>query len=259
MPLLPRCRAREREGQIDRLVARTVPARAELRRGRAVIVVRNDRAAVAREIGALGREGGSVRVPRRPVASRIDAPLIAQAQRNTCESAALAVLLAAAGTPIDQSRLQRALPRSGPADPQGVGPDRVWGDPDLGYVGRADGGGDAGGFGVYPGPVRRVAARFGTDLDDLTGVPARRVYERLLQGRAVMAWVGLSDGPAGEWRSPSGRRIRVNFEEHTVVLRGIAPDGSVRVSNVLKGTAETWSRERFESMWRLLGRRALGL
>lgn len=97
------------------------------------------------------------------------APVIAQRLHNNCESAALEVLLATHGIRVDQLRLQAALPRSGPLDPQGTGPDRVWGDPDLGFVGRADGGGTAGGFGAYPRPVAAVAARYEMPLRNMTG------------------------------------------------------------------------------------------
>ena len=72
-----------------------------------------------------------------------------------------------------------------------------------------------------------------------------------------MVWVGLSAGPYGEWTSPRGRRIRVNFGEHTVVLHGIREDGSLLVSNPLEQTREVWDRGKFERMWELLGRRAL--
>ena len=73
-----------------------------------------------------------------------------------------------------------------------------------------------------------------------------------------MAWVGLSDGPYGEWRSPRGRNVRVNFGEHTVVLTGMRGDGRIRVVNPLEGTRELWTRQRFETMWARLGNRALG-
>lgn len=73
-----------------------------------------------------------------------------------------------------------------------------------------------------------------------------------------MVWIGLSDGPYGIWRSPGGKPIRVNFGEHTVVLNGMTRNGDLRVINPLRGTAEVWTRARFESAWALLGRRALG-
>lgn len=240
-----------------RWVGRALGTSARVREGRAVIGYRYDRAATVERVAALGSDGGVVRAVRRPVSSSIEAPVFQQAQRNSCESAALAILMATTGRTIDQGRLQRALPTSGEPDPVGSGSQRVWGDPDLGYVGRPDGGGVAGGFGVYPGPVRATAKRFGVRLEDLTGRSPGAVYDRLLQGRAVMVWIGLSDGPYGEWRSPSGKEIRVNFGEHTVVLHGLTEDGLLEVSNPLQGTSERWTKEQFEAKWELLGRRAL--
>lgn len=199
-----------------------------------------------------------VQVVRTAVSSRIAAPVVRQFARNACEAAALHILLSTTGVRVSQQRLQAAFPRSGPLDPVGGGPQRIWGDPDLGYVGRPEGGGTAGGFGVYPGPVAATARRYGRGLDDLTAGAAARIYARLRAGRAVMAWIGLSDGPYGEWRSPQGKRIKANFGEHTIVLTGISRNGDLRAVNPLDGALESWSRTRFEAAWRLLGRRALG-
>ncbi len=251
-----------RQGRLDSralhaAVERALPDTARLRHGDARVVYRYDTSATARAALAVGPDGGIVTAVRRAESATIAAPVIRQAERNTCETAALSILLATAGVRVSQERLQRQLPRSGPLDPRGSGSERVWGDPELGYVGRGDGGGAAGGFGVYPGPVAAVAKRNGTALSDLTRASPRRVYRRLLDGRAVMAWVGLSEGPYDEWRSPRGRRVRVNFGEHTVVLTGVRRDGSLRIVNPLQGTVEIWSRRKFEAMWSLLGRRAL--
>lgn len=243
--------------RLRRAVADALPARTTADRDRATIVYANDRSATAAQAVRAARGASAVVIVREPVSSRIGAPIIAQRMRNNCETAALSILLRSLNVTVSQEQLQKQLPRSGPTDPQGVGANTVWGDPDRGFVGRADGGGPAGGFGVYPGPIAALARRYGVELTDLSGESAARVYARLLHGRAVMAWVGLAAGPYGTWTSPAGRRIEVNFNEHTVVLRGINTDGSVEVSNPLKGTAETWSRSKFEAMWDLLGRRAL--
>lgn len=216
-----------------------------------------DGPATARRASRLGSAGGTVSAVRRPVATTIAAPVIAQRLRNNCEATALSILLATIGRRVDQLRIQRAFPTSGPVDPRAAAGTMTWGDPDDGFVGRADGGGAAGGFGVYPGPVRATAKRFGARLDDLSGRPASAVYRSLRSGHAVMAWIGLSDGPYGEWLSPAGRRINVNFGEHTVVLHGITRDGDLLVSNPLKGTRERWSSAQFELLWSRLGRRAL--
>lgn len=191
------------------------------------------------------------------MSSEIRAPVVAQRLRDNCESAALQVLLATVGVDAGQLRLQGELPRSGPLDPGTVGGARVWGDPEQGFVGRADGGGLAGGFGVYQRPVRGVAARHGVTLKDLSGAPAAAVYRRLLSGHAVMVWVGLGNGPFMRWRSLQGRLVNVNLNEHAVVLTGVGADGRLSVVNVLQGTRERWSRDEFEVMWTRLGRRAL--
>ena len=228
-------------------------------RGRARIRYVYDIETTTDRVLAAPSDTRRVQAVRAAVSSRIAAPVVRQFARNTCEAAALHILLSTTGVRVSQQRLQTAFPRSGPLDPEGSGPQRVWGDPDLGYVGRAEGGGVAGGFGVYPGPVAATARRYGRRLDDLSdGAPAR-IYARLRAGRAVMAWIGLSDGPYGEWLSPQGKRIQANFGEHTIVLTGISRNGDLRVVDPLRGVLETWTRTRFESAWQLLGRRALGV
>ncbi len=187
---------------------------------------------------------------------RIHAPVIPQALHNDCEAAALASLLASTGVHAGQRRLQSELPRSGPLDPVWRRGRRIWGDPELGFVGRTDGGGPAGGFGVYQRPVAAVAARHGRPLSDLTGLAPALLYRHLQAGFAVEAWVGLSAGPYEDWLSPTGRAVHVNLGEHTVVLTGIGP-GVIRLVNPLHGTRETWTRADFERRWRLLGDRAL--
>jgi uncharacterized protein YvpB len=238
-------------------LARTLPSTATVDSGGVETVYQIDRERTAAAIARAGQP--VVEATGRAVATSIRAPVIAQALRNNCETAALQVLLATTGVSADQLTLQDQLAASGPLDPVGgEGEEPVWGDPDEGYVGRADGSGPAGGFGVYPGPIAQLAARYDRRLEDLTGASVAAIHRRLLAGRAVMAWVGLGDGPYRSWRSPSGRPIRVNLNEHTVVLTGVRRDGSLSVVNVLEGTRETWSRAEFERDWELLGRRALG-
>ncbi|MCW2953114.1 MAG: hypothetical protein JWQ48_2284 [Conexibacter sp.] len=243
---------------LTRAVEAAVLATAWQRSGTSSVLYRNDRAGVLRAVAGLSAAGGVVEVRRRALASRIAAPVIAQTLRNDCEATALQSLLATRGALVPQLRLQAELPRSGPLDPIGAGAQRVWGDPESGFVGRPDGGGESGGFGVYQRPIQSLAARHGQQLVDLTRAAPARLYQQLLLGHAVMAWIGLSDGPYAQWHSPAGRLVRVDYGEHAVVLDGIDADGAVRVMNPLEGTQETWSRARFESAWGLLGRRALG-
>lgn len=228
-----------------------------VRRGRARVVYEMTPAGVARTVGRLASGREAAVLPARPVSSSIAAPVVAQELRNNCETASLETLMATVGRRVPQGELQAALPRSGPLDPVGEGESRVWGDPEEGYVGRAEGGGVAGGFGVYQGPIMDLAARYGVRLVDLTGRPLEEVLARVRGGTAVMVWIGLSDGPYGRWSSPSGRPVEVNFGEHTVVLAGVTAEGRLRVVNPLQGTRELWTRDEFAVLWDRLDRRAI--
>lgn len=186
-------------------------------------------------------------------------PLVKQAFRNNCETAALSMLLASAGAPVDQRVLQREVAKSDPLDPI-VGADGTWtwGAPDQGFVGRVRGGGTAGGFGVYQGPIRRLAARHGVRLTDLSRGDVEVIVRRLRRERPVLAWIGLSEGPYRRWRTRAGRLISVNLGEHSVVLTGIR-GSKILVNDPLTGARLGWSIAEFAGKWRLLGRRALGL
>lgn len=186
-------------------------------------------------------------------------PVIRQVYRNNCETAALSMLLASVAVRVDQRQLQRTLRRSGPLDPRTASDGTVtWGDPDVGFVGRVRGGGIAGGFGVYPGPILQLAARYGVQLTDMSRRPVAQLLARLGAGRPVMTWIGLSQGPYRRWVSPAGKPIVVNFGEHVVVLVRLTPDGIV-LNDPLTGSRKTWPVEEFKARWKLLGRRALGV
>lgn len=246
---LPRPRLRHTLGRLPR-------GRRE-RRGRAVIAWDTDEPALQRAVGrALRADGGVVRLPERRVAANTRLPIVKQALRNICESAALSMLLASRGIKADQLSLQRQLPRNGPLDPQQSGGATLWGDPDHGFVGRPNGGGTSGGYGVYEGPIRDLARHHGAKLRKLRGSSPAAIYRQLLAGHPVMVWVGLTDGPFQTWQTPSGRAVTGNFGEHTVVLTGI--DGqTVAVNDPLTGSRVQWSRDEFEQLWERLGRRAL--
>ena len=91
----------------------------------------------------------------------------------------------------------------------------------MGFVGRADGGGPAGGFGVYQSPIADLARRHGVVLRDLSHQSPNDIYRTLLSGHPVMVWVALSGGPYASWHSPAGKIVNVNYGEHAVVLSGV--------------------------------------
>jgi uncharacterized protein YvpB len=235
-----------------------VPATTTINDGRAKIHGRTERRSLGREIKrAVAAGGGVIVVPWRPLAVNIRIPVVKQTLQDDCEVTALSMLLRFAGKRVDQLTLQRQVARSGPLDPE-LGPQgEVWGDPRLGFVGRPDGGGPAGGFGVYQGPIAALARQHGVDTRDLSRRSPQAIYRTLLSGKPVMVWVGLSEGPYATWHSPSGALVRVNYGEHAVLLTGVSGE-DVTVNDPLSGEKLTWPKSQFEAMWDLLGRRALG-
>ncbi len=236
----------------------TVPAGRTAHRGPTVIELRTERAALSRELAhAVRRGGGKLAVPERAVAARTRVPLVQQALRDNCETASLSMILAFRGKAVGQLALQSEVAHSKPLDPT-VSPagSEVWGDPSLGFVGRADGGGPGGGYGVYQRPIEALARRHSVDLRDLTGAGPQAVYRALLSGHPVLAWVALSDGPFATWQTPAGRTVRANYGEHAIVLTGVGPR-TVSLNDPLSGRRLSWAKPDFERMWAALGRRAL--
>ena len=237
---------------------RQIPPGRREKRSRAVVTLETDYAATASMLRRVAREGdNTVAVAERPVSSSMSLPVVKQRLRNNCETAALSMLLLARGRQGDQLQLQRQLPRSGPLDPQtGRDGSLMWGDPREGYVGRPEGGGTSGGYGVYEKPIAALARRRGLTVTDLSRDPAWRVYDAVRNGRPVMVWIGLTEGPFKTWQTPAGKPFTGNFGEHTVVLTGIEGD-QLAVNDPLSGQRLTWSKTQFEVMWKRLGTRAL--
>ena len=247
MPDAEAARLSEGKGQLP------VPETREVSDGSATVTYRVDE----RELRSrLADAPATLTVPEIPIASRIRTPVIQQQFSNNCETAALAMLLASQGVEQDQTSLQEAVAHDGPLDPE-TGPDggMVWGDPERGFVGRVDGGGTAGGFGVYEQPILDLANRY-VDAVDLTGKGPDAVYQQLLRGRPVFTWIGLQDGPYETWQSPRGEEVTVNYGEHTVLLIGIEGD-RLLVNDPLDGQRKWWSKAEFEVMFDRLDQRAI--
>ena len=247
-----------RQPQAVEALLGAVPATRTVRRGSATFEFSVDRRGLARELDRTVRAGGGAVVVReRPTATSIRVPLVKQVLQDDCEATALSMILAYRGKRVGQLALQDQVAHSRPLDPTvSASGSEIWGDPNLGFVGRADGSGPAGGFGVYQGPIKALARRHGVALDDLTGASPAAIYRTLLAGHPVMAWVALSNGPFATWQTPAGRTVHVNYGEHAVVLTGVGPAG-VSVNDPLSGGRLTWAKPQFEQMWAGLGRRAL--
>jgi uncharacterized protein YvpB len=233
-----------------------VPATRTVENGSASVTYELDTAELRDRLAAGAT--GEVTIPERPVSSRISTPVVQQRFQNNCETAALSMLLASQGEEQDQVALQDEIRHDGPLDPEtGANGEMVWGNPEKGYVGRVDGGGTAGGYGVYQGPVIELARRW-VEPVDLSGEPPASLYAKLLDGKPVFAWIGLQDGPYESWVDTDGEKVTVNYGEHTVLLIGIEGD-RVLVNDPLDGQRKWWTKSEFETMYERLDRRAISV
>lgn len=195
--------------------------------------------------------GGADRVRLAPVIREIalELPVIRQAYRNNCETAALSMALRGR---VNQRRLQRLLRIDTPLDPLEGPEGRIWGDPSRGFVGRAAGGG----FGVYEGPLAELGARFDSGTEAVRVQSFDEVIRLVRDGRPVVLWAALGSSSPINWRTVQGKVIEADLAEHTVVLAGLNGRGVV-VHDPWTGRVTVESESALAARWRVLGRRAV--
>lgn len=175
-----RCAARLDATTAERRLRR-IPDRHVGRLGAGRATYQTDRSALAQlACTAVGSGGGDVPVPERAIAFRSQTPIAKQALRNNCETAALSMLLAQA-CPRPAARV---------AAPASACPAERW-------AGR--------GVQGLPGANQAAGGWTQVTVRDLSGRAPGAIYRSLLQGRPVMAWVGLSDGPYRTWWTQAGQ------------------------------------------------------
>ncbi len=199
--------------------------------------------------GAARGVAGRVRLA--PVVREIalELPVIRQAYRNNCETAALSMALRGR---VNQRRLQRLLRIDAPLDPLDGPGGRIWGDPSEGFVGRVAGGG----FGVYEGPLSELGARFDAGTEAIRAQSFDEVMRLVRDGRPVVLWAALGASSPISWRTAEGKTVEANLAQHTIVLAGLNRNGVV-VHDPWTGRVITESESALAARWRVLGRRAV--
>jgi uncharacterized protein YvpB len=228
-------------------VRRLLPPQAH--KGRWSATLRWSASDLRRVLAALRGDVSRVGLPAPVWAVQLWLPAIKQLYRNDCEAASMAMLLAGR---FDQRALQRMLPAARPTAPLVRGSTTVWGDPELGYVGLANGYG----YGVYDRPVMRILRRFQPHARNLTGTGLPGVLGALRKGRPVIAWIQLGTSRPRTWVSPAGRIVRANFAEHAVLLTGYRA-GVLSYNNPWTGDRESFTLSEFLPRWHLFGDRAV--
>ncbi len=127
----------------------------------------------------------------------------------------------------------------------------VWGNPYEHFVGNVNGNQMRDGYGVYWGPIERVAKMFGGAQVFEHG-DVKLLTSNILKGNPVIVWVYSKNGTPTHWKTPSGVDVFAAAGEHTVVavgFVGLADNPSkIIVNDSLVGQVY-WPRSLFDHKW----------
>ncbi|GAC1474921.1 MAG: hypothetical protein PVS2B1_20880 [Candidatus Dormibacteraceae bacterium] len=170
----------------------------------------------------------------RPTERVLDIKLHFQEHSVTCEAAALKMALAYEGITVDEMTLIGYMTNDRrPAQFDSRGRLVAWGDPAQGFVGDPDGRIERlTGYGVYFGPVAVAATRAGASAikagSGLYGspIPASEVYDAVLDGHPVVAWISNTYKTANlsRYTAFNGATVSYTLTEHAVTIAGVRPD-----------------------------------
>ncbi|TCN24135.1 SH3 domain-containing protein [Mesobacillus foraminis] len=201
---------------------------------------------------------GSVRTST-ATARRLNVPIIAQRPElpSGCEVTALAMALQYYGVNVSKTTLAREMPYDSTKLVRNEnGSIKIWGDPDVGFVGTPFGNG----FTINPGPLKKVLDKYRAGGVNLTGSNFSEVEQHILQGKPVLAWFTIShEMPvARSWQTPSGKTINAARPLHCIVVTGVDSqyvyfNDSELVKNV------KMPKDKFIKIYNAMGKRALAV
>ncbi|HKC04847.1 MAG TPA: C39 family peptidase [Patescibacteria group bacterium] len=177
---------------------------------------------------------------------KLAVPAYLQQHTLSCEVSSLRMALAYKGVNKTEDEL---LSLVGYDNTPHVG--GTWGNPYEHFVGNVNGNQMRDGYGVYWGPIERVAKMYGGAQAFQNG-DIKLLTSNILKGNPVIIWVYSSSGAPTHWKTPSGLDIFAVAGEHTVVVVGyVGPADNptqIIVNDSLSGQVY-WSRDKFNQRW----------
>jgi uncharacterized protein YvpB len=177
---------------------------------------------------------------------KLPVPVYLQQHTLSCELASLKMALAYKGIMKSEEEL---LAQVGVDNTPHIG--NIWGNPYEHFVGNVDGRQMRDGYGVYWGPIERVAKEYGNAQAFQNG-DIKLLTSNILNGNPVIIWVYSKNGTPTHWQTPSGIDIFAVAGEHTVVVVGFVGEADnpsqIIVNDSLVGQVY-WSRELFNRKW----------
>jgi len=182
---------------------------------------------------------------------KLAVPVMLQQHGLSCEVAALRMALEFRGVKVSEETL---LSKVGVDNTPHNGD--IWGDPYEAFVGNVDGKQMVDGYGVYWGPIERVAKEY-RDAEDFEGWDVSSLTKAISEGNPVVIWVYSSSGWPTSWHTPGGKLIPAMRDEHAVTAVGyVGPSNNpsqLIINDPLHGQVY-WARDLFDKKWASLGR-----
>lgn len=177
---------------------------------------------------------------------KLPVPAYLQQYSLSCEAASLRMALAYRNIMVAEDELLNligfdATPRAG----------NLWGNPNQAFIGDVRGKQMTTGYGVYWGPIARVAKNY-REAKEFTGWSIGQLIEEVKKDNPVIIWGYSKSGKPTSWLTPSGEKIQAVSGEHTVVVVGYvgSPENPsyLIVNDSLFGQVH-WSRASFDNKW----------
>lgn len=177
---------------------------------------------------------------------KLPVPSYLQQHTLSCEVASLRMALAYRGVTKSEDEL---LAQVGVDNTPHI--DGTWGNPYERFVGNVNGNQMRDGYGVYWGPIERVAKMYGNAQAFQNG-NIGVLTSNILKGNPTIIWVYSESGAPTHWKTPSGVDVFAVAGEHTVVVVGFVgtPDNpsQIIVNDSLVGQVY-WPRAFFDRKW----------
>lgn len=181
---------------------------------------------------------------------KLAVPAYLQQHALSCELAALKMALAYKGINVSEETLLSEVGVDNTPHQE-----NIWGNPYSAFVGNVDGKQMVDGYGVYWGPIARVARNY-KDAQEFEGWSINQLTDAILAGNPVVIWVYAGSGIPTSWNTPSGQNIKAFRDEHAVIAVGFVGKADnptqLIINDPLIGQVY-WSRSIFDKKWESFG------
>jgi len=185
-------------------------------------------------------------------------PLLKQQHELSCEASAVRMVLSFWGHSLSEDDLIKLIPVDRTAKTKDQ-----WGDPDAAFVGDVDGQMMVGGYGVYPKGLKKLADTVGFSLKGQSSVWTSKDLDAYLEaGVPVLLWGSMLPMRPVQWRTPAGKMVTGDQNEHVYVVKGFYRDyfhENYILNDPHTGLEITLSSQELNHRWHALGRMAVAL